>query len=168
MTTKIFHLPRYTAMQFKRCFKCQVEKPLEAFYKHSRMGDGHLNKCKDCARKDTIANRLAKADKYREYDRLRASMPHRVSARREYAKTSGGKQAHRKALKRYSDRYPDRRIAHYLLGNAVRDGRIKPLPCFVCGEKAEAHHPAYSQPLDVVWLCNQHHRQAHKATRMAA
>lgn len=47
-------------MVTKRCFKCLCELPLEAFYKHAMMGDGHLNKCKDCTKKDTKANRLAK------------------------------------------------------------------------------------------------------------
>ena len=37
----------------KVCFKCGIEKPLTDYYKHKQMGDGHLNKCKDCTKKDT-------------------------------------------------------------------------------------------------------------------
>lgn len=37
----------------KKCFKCGIEKPLDAFYVHPQMGDGHLGKCKDCTKKDT-------------------------------------------------------------------------------------------------------------------
>jgi len=37
----------------KICFKCGIEKPLSDYYKHKQMGDGHLNKCKDCTKKDT-------------------------------------------------------------------------------------------------------------------
>lgn len=39
-------------METKICFKCGRELPLSSFYKHPRMGDGHLNKCKDCTKKD--------------------------------------------------------------------------------------------------------------------
>lgn len=44
----------------KTCFKCQEQKPLIDFYKHPYMGDGHLNKCKTCTRKEADARRKMK------------------------------------------------------------------------------------------------------------
>lgn len=37
----------------KICFKCNQEKDLSEFYKHNKMGDGHLGKCKLCTIADS-------------------------------------------------------------------------------------------------------------------
>jgi len=50
--------------------------------------------------------------------------------------------------------------------SALRDGKIIALPCFVCGLKAEAHHPNYDAPLDVIWLCPPHHKQTHALAKL--
>lgn len=141
-------------MQSKRCFKCGETKPLADFYKHAQMGDGHLNKCKECTKRDANNHRLANLSRIRQYDRARASRPHRVAQRKEI-------------FSRWKKTHPLRRKAQEALGNAIRDGRVTKHPCFVCGEKAEAHHPDYSQPLDVVWLCRPHHMQAHAMAKAA-
>jgi len=139
----------------KTCFKCLESKPLTEFYKHSEMGDGHLNKCKCCTKKDTKQNRAANHEHYLEYDRERAKRPERV------AKSMLIQAAWRL-------RFPERRSAQNVLAHAVKAGKVIPEPCFICGAKAEAHHPDYSQPLDVVWLCPLHHKQAHALVKNAA
>lgn len=45
-----------------------------------------------------------------------------------------------------------------------RRGVLVPKPCEECGEPdSEMHHPDYSKPLEVVWLCRPCHHALHKA-----
>ncbi len=136
----------------KTCFKCGVEKTLDAFYKHSAMGDGHLGKCKECTKKDVRENRANKLDYYLQYDQQRSKTPER-------------KQQAAKAFRNLRKNHPIKAKARASVSKAVESGKLHPLPCWICGEKAEAHHPDYSMPLDVVWLCFKHHREAHKMVR---
>ena len=58
---------------FKRCFKCGLTLPITEFYAHPEMADGHLNKCKSCAKKDVHKNYLKNVedDEYVEKERSR-------------------------------------------------------------------------------------------------
>lgn len=140
----------------KRCFKCGAEKPLAEFYAHKKMADGHLNKCKGCAKADVSAHRHgAGRAQVLAYDRQRARTPGRSAQMR--VTLAGWRSAH-----------PERRAAQVALGNAVRRGLVTPWPaCAVpeCSDKPEAHHPDYSAPLAVSWLCSAHHKQAHALAR---
>ena len=57
--------------------------------------------------------------------------------------------------------FPERKNAHAKVFRALISGKLIKQLCFMCGQIAEAHHPDYSRPLDVVWLCPSHHRQTH-------
>lgn len=132
----------------KRCFKCGLEKPTDEFYRHPQMGDGHLGKCKECAKADVRENYLVRRDYYRDYYKAR----HQTAERREWCREQQRK--HRAA-------HPDRARARQAVNNAVRDGRLIKLPCETCGDpKSQGHHEDYSKPLEVRWLCLQHHRAA--------
>lgn len=57
---------------------------------------------------------------------------------------------------------PAMKRAHKHVAYALARGRLIRQPCEVCGaEKVEAHHDDYARPLDVRWLCRDHHEELH-------
>lgn len=153
----------------KLCFRCNTSKPVDEFYRHPQMADGHLGKCKECAKTDVLLNRTNNAEYYKQFDRDRAYLPHRVTARKAYAKTPEGQAAQTRRTKKWAALHPDQKHAMTIVGNAVRDGRMTRLPCSRCDTpNAHAHHPDYSKPLEVIWLCPQCHCDEHKRLRALA
>ena len=59
-------------------------------------------------------------------------------------------------------RYPEKEKARMILGQAIKVGYIERESCRDCDKKGQAHHPDYSKPLDVIWLCPIHHAKEHK------
>lgn len=136
----------------KRCTRCSEFKPRTEFYSHPKSADGLLGKCKPCQRADVRANRLVKIEHYRAYDRARGS-------RQELSYHRG-----------YIAEHPNRRRANNAVSNAVRDGRLtKPQACWHCGSTrgVVAHHPDYSRPLAVSWMCQACHKRTHAETERA-
>lgn len=133
----------------KTCFKCGVQKSVDSFYAHPMMADGHLGKCKDCAKADVTANRAKRTQYYREYDKIRFQRPER-------------KRQILDSLARQNKAHPEKNKARHAVSNAIRAGKLTRKPCEVCGdEKSQAHHTDYSKPFDVQWLCFRHHRAEH-------
>ena len=137
----------------KECFKCKTVKPIEDFYKHPKMLDGHVNKCKECNKNDCTANRNKNIEKFRAYDRKRGKIPERAKAAQEISAAWRAKDARRS-------------VAHQRVFKAVRNGSLVRQPCIRCGEvKSLAHHEDYDKPLEVMWLCQPCHKQRHKELR---
>lgn len=142
---------------YMECKKCSEDKASTEFYPMDKT-------CKECRKAAVRLNRLNKIDYYREYDKNRNSDEDRRTARRQYQKTEAGKTAHAKATRKYIEQYPMKRAAHIIVGNAIRDGRLKKPEAYEsCGscDKIEAHHDNYTLPFDVRWLCESCHKQWH-------
>ena len=133
-------------MKKKKCFKCGTRKSLTEFYKHPKMKDGHVNKCKECNRNDVRENRKIHIEYYRAYDRER-----RCRQNDEYRK-------------RYCRENPIKHGAQIMVNNAVRNRRLaKADRCENCHDKTRlhGHHDDYAQPLVVRWLCPPCHFEWH-------
>lgn len=148
----------------KICKGCNIEKDFDEFYKLSANKDGLTGKCKNCIKAQVKDNKEKNADYYREYERKRALLPHRVAARKAYAKTDSGKRASLKANSKYRNSNPKKYKAHNMVNNAIRDKKLFKEPCEVCGSKENihAHHDDYAKPLNVRWLCAFHHSEWHR------
>lgn len=75
---------------------------------------------------------------------------------------------YREAKRKYTERHPQKTAAHMIVRRAISKGYLKRKLCEVCGSnQVEAHHDDYLKPLEVRWLCRQHHKEHHLAMRSA-
>ena len=131
----------------KLCKWCHKRLKISEFFSHPMMKERRLNKCISCCKAYAHRRYGDKIEMIRKYDRERALCPERKKKCLDYQRIR---------RKRYPEKDKARRIFHY----NKRMGRIVRLPCRDCGDKqSEAHHPDYSKPLEVIWLCSFHHRK---------
>jgi len=154
----------YNIDDVKICSKCKIEKSLGEFCKHKKSKDGHYNICKECK---TIQDK-----EYRNKNKKKiAKQKKEYSSRKEIkeAKTIYDKQWSKnnpdKILKnKLSDwqRNPTKNKARRLVNRAIKAGVLTKQSCEVCRSLiVEAHHENYDKPLEVRWLCKDHHLEAH-------
>lgn len=127
--------------QTKQCSKCGEVKPVTEFYVDGTHGDGRATQCRSC-----------RAAYYKKWQKTR----------------QGRAVTKKKSDKRY---YKDaeKSRARSIAKTAIYDSKLTRQPCEVCGAlKVEAHHKDYSQPLEVTWLCNKHHLEAHGKRQVEA
>ena len=132
----------------KHCNTCNTTKDDSEFHNRKASKDGLAARCKLCQR---------------EYDNSRLRDPKRMEMRRAYQKTESGKAAHSRATKKWVDKNTIKRAVHVITGNAIRNGKLEKQPCEVCGDSiVHAHHDDYAFPMQVRWLCNEHHNEWHR------
>lgn len=143
------------------CIVCNKYLDDNEFYYLNNSGTGT---CKECTRKRVRENRKNKIEYYREQDRKRSNLPHRIKARKEYQQNNPDK--FRAYKEKWKKNNPQKYKAHIESGNKLRDGKLTKQPCLICGDpNSQKHHEDYSKPLDVIWLCPKHHAELHKNRR---
>ena len=134
-------------MQFQQCSACHRVLPLDNFSFDRRVRSGRQKRCRECTVVYLRQYRKAKRDLLAQKDRERSQRPER---KRQQAKAD----ARRRQVAAH--KINARKRVH----RALRKGAITRQACRFCGSvHVQAHHEDYSRPLDVVWVCQQCHRQ---------
>ena len=102
--------------------------------------ENHRKECNERRRKYNLENRKEQTEH-----------------RREYRKTKNGRIATLRAIRKYEKNHPERKKAwgkaHFITMES----------CTICGKlPTHRHHPDIEQPLEVIFLCALHHKQAHR------
>ncbi len=137
----------------KQCFKCRETKPISEFYAHPQMGDGHLGKCKTCAKRDVAerAGRLGNNPQWLAKERARCR-----KKQQRYRELGLASLPTPETRKRWELKNGHKIKVQNMAARAQKKGLIqKPIYCQGCGafSQLEKHHPDYSKPLEVIWLC---------------
>lgn len=125
------------------------------------------NTIKSCSRCGVIDVPLVKYAKVkykdREYQYYRCNPCNTIKSKK-YRETEAGKAAVKRSAKKYEKKNKLKRKSWTI-------ARCIPIsPCVVCGKETgiDRHHPDSSKPMDVIFLCRKHHKEAHRneATKM--
>lgn len=68
----------------------------------------------------------------------------------------------RERMERFYAKHPLVEKAHNAVKSALKSGKLRRQPCAICGEKGQAHHDDYTEPLAVTWFCKNHHTTWHR------
>ena len=121
-----------------KCKVCGINKDEGEFYAND-------STCKEDRKARVRANRLRRIEYYRAYDRAR------------------GNRQDNDYLRHYRASNPLKYRATAAINSAINSGRMKSMPCEVCGteDRIHGHHDDYAYPLNVRWLCAAHHQEWH-------
>lgn len=141
-------------MKVKNCIICGQEKPLDSYYKHPQMGDGHLNKCKDCTKEHSKQrfHVLKNNAEWVENEKARArDKYHRLGYKDKHKPNPESKKV---AILKYKQKYPEKQKARNAM-NKMSMTKIK---------GTHLHHWSYNQEhyTDVIQLTVEQHNLAHR------
>lgn len=142
-------------MDMHVCRVCGQRKSLEQFDKiigSQPLDHWNIRRCKSCT--------------HIEYEKRYANPARRkVQLDASFDWKKRNPERHAALAREYRKRNPEKIVAQNRLNYAIRKGRLKRLPCEICGEakKVHAHHVSYD-PKDwynVRWLCYVCHEIEH-------
>lgn len=138
-------------MNQKVCFKCNTLKDLSEFYKHPQMGDGHLNKCKQCTKKDVSEKFFEnmKDPKLLEKERERGRDKYK---RLNYKEVKPDPIVKKRSIAKYREMYPEKQMASSASQHILKiDGY-------------ENHHWSYNEKhyKDIIRISIESHYLAHR------
>ena len=164
----------------KTCTKCLISKPLTNFYARK---DKLRAACKVCMnlygkarhikhktadnermRKHYADNVEQYQKKHAEYRRSEQGSNVAKLALERFLSTEKGRKSLKLSQEKYKENNLEKLQCHWKVNHAIRTGKLFKMPCVKCGEVvAEAHHPDYTKPLNVIWLCRKHHKELHRS-----
>jgi len=138
----------------KACAKCGLEKSSSEFSRASKSRDGLQCYCRPCMKSVGVAWRNENVERSREHQRSH----YQRLVQRDPGYATRVSKAHRL-------RHPEHARARDGLNNAIKLGlAVRPDGCSRCGLACvpHGHHPDYTKPLEVLWLCVGCHHDEHR------
>lgn len=150
---------RFDEITSKACFKCGDTKPRHDFYKHPDMADGRLGKCKECTKADV----KARTSRMKHNPELVKQERKRCREKQERYRNEGvAIQSSYKSKDKWRKSNMHKSRAHCA---ARRANKTPPLVCEHCRKPSKImhrHHPDYSKPKKIVWMCPKCHGLEHR------
>ncbi len=129
----------------KQCCRCKKVLPIYQFWR--RTDKRYVPYCKNCSRLILRDNRARNEDTFKSKDK------------RYYDKHK--QEISDKRKKDYKENY-HKSVARQTVRSAIKKGTLVRRTCEKCPSlDSEAHHPDYTKPLEVVWLCGVCHHRLH-------
>lgn len=140
----------------KHCIICKIEQPLEQYYKHAQMGDGHLNKCKTCckAQAKEREEKLRQNPEWKETEKARhREKYYRLEYKEKHKRTPEQKKL---IMKRYYEKYPEKESVKKIITSLRRKFKVE--------KGIELHHWSYNKNhwKDVILLSIKDHNFLHR------